>query len=360
MFSSCNRIIIAVSSMVLALILAGPVPAKVSGPCSNCHTMHYSQDNSVLDSWQAGGPHQALLRSDCGGCHTGVNSAGGSTPYVMATSEPTYNSTGTESDTTTLAGGSFYWVQTNDAHGHNVASLTGPDNTLSLPPGFDNGRAAVDGSVPGSGSWPTDQQVTCAGTYGCHGSHDKPLATNAIRGGHHHNQGGARVNPGSDVPQSYRFLLGVAGYEDAAWEFRPTATQHNQYKGVDNPGTSATDTISSLCARCHGAYHNDASYLGGSSSPWLRHPTDYDMGNTAAGSPYRDYGGTNNTYQPAVPVGSSDISTVQETIDFNGDAIVTCLSCHRAHGSPHYKAMRWDYAGSVTGGLCTECHSNKD
>jgi predicted CXXCH cytochrome family protein len=42
-----------------------------------------------------------------------------------------------------------------------------------------------------------------------------------------------------------------------------------------------------------------------------------------------------------------------------GDAIVTCISCHRAHGSPYYKLLRWDYAGSISTG-CAYCHTSKD
>ncbi len=47
--------------------------------------------------------------------------------------------------------------------------------------------------------------------------------------------------------------------------------------------------------------------------------------------------------------------------------IVTCLSCHRAHGSPYADLLRWDYdtmiagnAGDATGKGCFVCHTTKD
>ncbi|MFA5700755.1 MAG: cytochrome c3 family protein, partial [Desulfuromonas sp.] len=142
---------------VLLPFWATPVHARVSGACSNCHTMHYSQNNSILTEWGEEGPYQALLRADCGGCHTGTNEPGGETPFVMSAA-PTYGESGTGNDATTLAGGSFYWVTQpangavgGDTTGHNVAGLTLADSVLHTPPGFDGGRAAADGSVPGGG-----------------------------------------------------------------------------------------------------------------------------------------------------------------------------------------------------------------
>ena len=364
--STCKRIrvrpflIAALYLLMLGTaITQGQVFAKVSGPCSSCHTMHYSQGGTALGTWGVSGPYHTLLVTDCIGCHTGTNS-GGNTPYVFSSSEPVYNSTGTEADTTTLAGGNFYWVQAGgDAKGHNVSGLCSADGTLSTPPGFNGGRAAADNSTPGGGTWPGAQQVTCAGLYGCHGSHTVDSSMEAIRGGHHHGVGDAITVPGSSPEGGYRILVGIAGYEDSDWEYRPSANAHNQYKGVDGAGGTDKSTISYLCAQCHGQFHDGTENIG-SSSPWLRHPTDYDMGNTGVSSEYRDYGGVSNTYQVVTPVGSSDVSSVKSTVAFADDSIVTCISCHRAHGTPYYKIMRWDYAGSAGGGFCANCHTSKD
>ena len=337
--------------------------AAISGPCSDCHTMHYSQNGGILSQWGDKGPYQSLLTTTCVGCHTGSNN-GGATPFVFSISTPVYGESGVEGGTDTLAGGNFYWVTQGggDRMGHNVAGLATADLSLSFPPGFDGGRAAADGSIPGDGVWPVGQQVTCAGVYGCHGSHSESEPTMAIRGGHHKG-GSGQVSPIAPytAQNGFRMLVGVAGFEDPAWEFHPASAQHNQYKGVDSPGNVADlSTIGSLCARCHGQYHDGSSNVG-SSSPWIRHPTDYDMGNTATSSEYRDYGGSGvNSYQVAVPVASADVSHIRSVVSFSDDTIVTCISCHRAHGSPWYKAMRWDYAGNPMGGGCASCHTSKD
>jgi predicted CXXCH cytochrome family protein len=346
--------------MLAAAITHNQVFAKVSGPCSSCHTMHYSQGGTALGTWGGSGPYQALLANDCVGCHTGTNNGTG-TPHVFSTSEPVYNATGTEANTTTLAGGNFWWVAQGgaDAKGHNVDGIVAVDGTLTAPPGFNGGREAADGSKPGGGNWPGGQQVTCAGLYGCHGSHTSSSSPAAVRAGHHHGVSGAITVPGSTPEGGYRMLVGIAGYEDSDWEYRPAADAHNQYKGVDGAGGTDNSTISYLCAECHGQFHDGTGNIG-SASPWLRHPTDYDMGNTGVSSEYRDYGGVSNTYQVVTPVGSSDVSSVKSTVAFTDDSIVTCISCHRAHGTPYFKIMRWDYAGSAGGGFCANCHTSKD
>ncbi len=335
--------------------LAVPARAAVVGRCSECHTMHYSQDGRVLTEWGQEGPYEALLTTNCLGCHMGTN-VGGLTPFVFSSEAPLYGSTGTSAETNTLAGGNFYWVAQpgGDSRGHNVKGLVAADGTLSAPPGFTGTGTAADGSRPGNGSWPSGQQVTCAGTYGCHGSHAETSLTSAVRGGHHNGLGGAITDPGDTPAGGFRMLVGIAGYEDAAWEYRPTSSKHNQYKGVD--GVADNSTISSLCARCHGQFHSGSS----TGSPWLRHPVDYDMGSTGLTSEYRNYGGEGvNAYRVDAPVASANVSQVVTTVTFSGDTIVACISCHRAHGSPNHKLMRWDYAGTIGTG-CAACHTSKD
>ena len=340
---------------------SGESLAVVTGPCSDCHTMHHSQDGGTLSAWGTSGPYEALLTIDCIGCHTGVNTTTTTTPYVFDPDGPTYSLTGTEATTTTLAGGNFFWVVSDQTKGHNVSGICTSDSVLDVPPGFDGGRAAGDGTTPGNGSgWSSGTQITCAGTYGCHGSHDTTSQAGAIRGGHHALSGPAITSP-QDSAADYRLLVGIAGYEDSDWEFRPVAAAHNQYKGLDSPEDSETSTISYFCSQCHGTFHDDVT--DGSASPWLRHPTNFDMGSTASGSEYRDYGGGGTTppYEVITPLASSNVSAVKATVAFTDDTmIVTCISCHRAHGSPYYKSMRWDYAGSATGGHCAKCHTTKD
>ena len=126
----------------IAAILALPLhsQAAITGDCSDCHTMHNSEDGSAvaftLDSLGqqviSEQPFTNLLKSDCLGCHS---HAGAETivtigqtpaPIVFNLTEPTYPPDG--SATSTLAGGNFHWVLNNgDAYGHNVNGISGED-----------------------------------------------------------------------------------------------------------------------------------------------------------------------------------------------------------------------------------------
>ncbi|WP_456431000.1 cytochrome c3 family protein [Thermosulfuriphilus sp.] len=326
--------------------------ARVSGICSNCHTMHYSQGGTALSQWGSSGPYKALLTNDCLGCHTGLNNGANKTPYVLSTSAPTYGNTGTEANTNTLAGGNFYWVSIDDACGHNVAGVAGVDATLGTTP---------------PGGTDLGQQLSCAGQYGCHGDRTVASDVESLLGAHHTDDS---TIDGTTVGKSYRFLKGIVGYEDSDWEYQPTAVAHNQYKGRDRTAETDVDstTISALCGQCHGDFHAGTNISNGTwGSPWLRHPTDYDLGNTSLNSEYRNYPGNYGsgvgTYSVIAPVASEDVSTVKSTVNFNKDTIVTCISCHRAHGTPYKKILRWNYQGwpggtSING--CNACHTAKD
>jgi len=352
----------ALASLVLvgggAVLLTGQALAKVSGQCAECHTMHNSQGGSPMAVDASGNPQSdpnaVLLRKGCVACHTGTNDGSNNIPYVNSTSVPDYSGNGTQGNT--LAGGNFYWVANgDDAAGHNVSTdgLAGTDGALgNTPPGN-----------TGTFSGP----LTCAGTTGCHGDRTATSDFAAISGTHHADDS---TIDGLTVATSYRFLNGVKGLEDSDWEYQPTATAHNQYYGVDRTteATASIDpgTISALCAQCHNDFHNGYQTVGGSTgfgSPWVRHPTDFDMGNTDTGSEYRGYGGTGNAYVVAAPVASTDYSQVLSNVSFNDDTIVTCISCHRAHGTPNADLLRWDYsnikAGGGGSGGCFECHTTK-
>ena len=341
--------------------------SKVSGACSDCHTMHYSQGGQILATWKAGGPFKALLIGDCVFCHTGTNDGTNTTPYVYSTSPPTYNFGGGERNT--LAGGNFYWVTQNDNYGHNVAGITSSTN-LSEPPGFE----ASYGSK-GRSSW--SGQITCAGTYGCHGNPAKSDPVEAILGAHHNNITRDNGTASADtVAESYRFLLGIKGTEDNDWELTLSTSDHNGYYAVDadsdsDPADEAS--INYLCGECHGKFHYETE-SGGYASPWLRHPTDYDM-NNVSGKEYGNYPNTSifsgkldvtNTgdYFADVPVGNNQGAVLSQVLKNDDDAIVLCISCHRAHATPYDDILRWDYSSCTAGTQnancgCFACHTSK-
>jgi hypothetical protein len=352
-----------------ACLLPGLAQAQVRGVCSDCHTMHNSQDGAYMNVDPVTGlktatVYGALTSGDCIGCHTNTtNTAGrnasGNIPYVNHINEPSQASGGM------LAGGSFYWVKSNDKKGHNVEGIVAQDGTLfNTPPGYD---AIADGK-----GYDTDERLTCAGTNGCHG--DRNVAGNygGLSGAHHGAQPDGQYTSGNTLANSYRFLNTIKGIESPDWESLLEPTSRNVYYGKPRAGdnTNDRDTISSLCGQCHGNFHSGASNISESNnmaSPWVRHPTDFDMGQ-ATGSEYATY-----EYHMEAPVGSSIINAgyarpaVADIMNTPGDAIVTCISCHRAHGSAHDDLLRWSYAGmqahdagGAAGTGCFRCHTSKD
>jgi len=339
--------------------------AKVRGLCVNCHTMHNSQGGTpvayTVDKSGQTIPvtkvSPALLNTDCVGCHQGTNAAGGAVPYVLDTKGPTYGLTGTEG--TTLAGGNFYWVTLGqDRTGHNIADVSLADQKLAfIPPG---GSAML-------------AQITCAGTNGCHGNPAVMHPTLAVLGAHHGKDMGVWQD-GSSIAKSYRFLDKVKGLEDQAYEYQPTSLQHNKYYGEDRnfETETAAGSISSHCARCHGNFHNGSGKMAPGSftaGVWLRHPVDFDMSRASSSTEYKLYNGgtgSNNPYSVVAPVATTDNSTaVNTTVNVSTDsnnAIVMCLSCHRAHGTPHDAILRWDYKKWPSAGYngCAVCHTAKN
>ena len=340
----------------------------VNKHCSECHTMHNSQNNQVVYS---GVPSPGLLKSSCIGCHTTNNPpvTSPTVPYVLYNSAPTYNFDGSKN---TLAGGNFYWVAdtggNDDKTGHNVYGISTPEASLT-PSGFDSNYTDKDNNVLGNnGTW--DKQLRCAGAYGCHGKHSSSIGTNevlAIYGAHHTDDS---VIDGSTVGKSFRFLYGIKGTEDSDWEFTNSLTDHNGYYAVDRNSGSFPDksSINYLCAECHGDFHSSSGI--GSSSPWLRHPVDYDLNNVSS----KEYGNYPNAsyfnsvnstgeYFVDVPLGNTSGAVKSTVLQSSGDAIILCISCHRAHGSKYKYDLRWDYVnwpGNNSKNGCFACHTVKD
>ncbi len=362
----------------ITMVLAGAgmlfAASAVAGDwCVNCHTMHNSQDGAAIDTSAASGNANLLLNSTCLGCHTGTNNGVALKHFVLDDSaDPT---------ATQLAGGNFYWTEqgtgaANDAMAHNLTGLpvNGVDGTLGLtPPG---GGAAL-------------ASFTCAGTTGCHGNRAVADEFLDLDGAHHYNATGqitaaaaAAAAAATEPGQAFRFLGGIAGYEDPNREYAGSVTTalHNEYYGEvrANDSVSSTATISYLCSRCHPNFHNDSggqalgSGASAFASPWLRHPTDYRMDMTAAGTEYTAY-----TFSNQAPVARSSVPAASSATVNNAagtDAIVMCLSCHRAHGSPYADILRWDYSTVAGGGDdcisevgdgastcgCFKCHTLKD
>ena len=366
--------------LVVGLLLwLGRAEALV-GVCSNCHTMHNSQNGTAM-TVNGTAPNPLLLKAGCIGCHAQggsqriVNWGGSPIPQVY------------HSDSQDLAGGNFAYITglktggdggSGDAYGHNVAGIPGIDVDSALSAGA---PGPFNGWHPQS-QW-NNKQITCAGGGGCHGIRVGNLSPMAgIKGAHHSNVTGT-VN-GTTVGESYRFLLNVKGYEVSDWQ-NTSPTHHNEYYGKTAPITqlscSATTchqgpngspmppdgTISQFCATCHPLFHSansTASDPSNPGSPWLRHPTDYALPNSGE---YANYNNGTLTYSVLAPVARTTwpITGISDTVTPGSDAVM-CLSCHYAHAGPYPDMLRWNYNNCVASGGynpncgCFVCHTSKD
>lgn len=356
-----------------------PVKAKMSGICSNCHTMHNSQNGASMAIGSSTGTKEFLLRGTCIGCHaqgTGqkiVNMDGSQVPQVFHT-----DASGD------LAAGNYAYILGGkggtpaDSHGHNVVDLGKQESVLYGPPG----GIVLFGHDDGFNV--NNTNLTCAGTNGCHGvrySTQGPTSQQALRGAHHNNVDG-QCDLATTVANSYRFLRGVKGYENQTDKWQNTsATSHNEYYGTTSPVqlscstrhcheqpdsvTPPTNTISGFCGTCHGNFHtlktSTSSGIGTvNSSPFVRHPNDIVIKNSGEYQYYTSYDVTAPVGRTTVPSGPSGTVTP-------GSDVVTCLSCHMAHASPYPDMLRWDYTQMVAGTTgagagkgCFVCHTLKD
>jgi predicted CXXCH cytochrome family protein len=387
-----KNLIIFTLILLLSALLPVTLSAQVTGICSNCHTMHNSQDDSAMatygaagEPWTGTGSFRMLVRGDCLGCHgfgesTNIKSIGASNiPQVLHDC--------TDDD---LAGGNFGYIVgfgscggSGDSSGHNVTDLGNIDDILhpagSKPP-------------PGHHSVSNFQsRFTCAGADGCHGN--RATSTNSLeslRGAHHQNVNGS-LSTADEVYNSYRFLRGVKGYENNGanpWE-NLDKDNHNEYFGATSPMSDgsncnnchsaqgvqpANNTISGFCGTCHGNFHlhdghgsdpgvDTSAILG---APFVRHPTDVVLPLTGEYSSYNP-NTIGNEYSVEAPVARTSVATsIGDTVT-PGTDVVMCLSCHYAHASEYPDMLRWDYntmdtgtTGAAAGTGCFNCHTAKD
>lgn len=375
--------------------------AKVAGVCSNCHTMHNSQNGAPMNLDGSTKPNPMLTRGDCVGCHANGDNQKISSPDGVSYFPQVYHTDGSD-----LAGGNFAYI---DGHkggtasankGHNVVDLFGPDS--------DPNQDGLPGGIVQSFHQDyivNDSNLTCAGQNGCHGQRffDDSMVSGlpSLKGAHHTNTDG-QCNPPTDasatVGGSYRFLYGIKGYENSAadindrWQNKDANT-HNEYYGNATPmqltcnggGVNtchgaggvrpSNQTISGFCATCHGNFHtlsvgNGSDIGSGNSmgigpsitSPFRRHPTDIVINRLGPASEYAGY----TSYSVEAPAGRAALaSSMSPTVTPSQD-VVTCMSCHMAHGSPYNDMLRWDYSGmlahsaSAAAGGCFTCHTTKD
>jgi predicted CXXCH cytochrome family protein len=346
--------------------------SKVTGPCSNCHTMHNSQNNSPMAKNDSGNPdttpNPTLLIYSCLGCHSTTDP--GTARHPVTNAPIVYNINGAPiygAGSQGLAGGNFYWVaQGDDTKGHNVFSSNQDDN-LSIAPGRWIGCAGAgdDNSCHKRISTSTNpnQYGFTYPRQGCTKCH-MVANTEAPKGYHHLNDSGPVID--SDSEGWHRFLTGhntgegVTGIEDDDWQFTYSSNDHNEYlgysgnKNVAGGFSTLANTMTAYCCGCHGNFHKENP----TGSSWIRHPSDSAIPNSGE---YASY----TKYDPITPVARPDLAGwtgPREAITLESD-MVMCLSCHKPHGSAYSDMLRWNYddmlAGSSNTGGCFNCHSQK-
>lgn len=362
--------------IVLSSLPYNPVHANVTGPCGNCHTMHNSQNSLPVArdgtgaGWDgagkiSGGSLQAdplphLLVSGCVGCHTSTTgetiiSIGGSRIPIV------FNTGGYPAKP--LAGGNFYYTSlgeaANNAKGHNVYGIAGQDSQLNTAPGGNPAGCGNNTCHNTLAALSSSDNYDRGGCQGCHvfTYHHEDNSVYRFLKGHGENPLIATLTKArKDIVAYPDYVIGV---EDPDWE-QETVSNHNYYKGTNvityvSGGNSLTtyQTITAFCSGCHSKFHGpirDSEGMG-SSSPWLRHPTDIALPETGE---YSDY----TTYSIEAPV-----AYINPSSPTRATAVVMCLSCHRVHGSPYDDILRWDYgtmlAGGTNTGGCFTCHTLK-
>jgi len=293
--------------------------------CDGCHSMHSSADNP-----RVGSPTSADLMkgsdasSTCLNCHSG--SAGS---YHIATANG-----GTMSQ-----GGDFFWVKTDysysngrggvvtsvgESHGHNIVAA---DYQFIA----DGTNATAPGGTMLSGT---------LGCTSCHDPHgqvaggtDAGSAAISVSGSY-----GAADPVDGSIHGNYR-LLGDDGY-NLITSAAPVARANGSSGVRVQYGTGMSD----WCLSCHSAFADNVNM----------HPTDIPV-------PMATYNGYVKTgdftgvvataYDELVPFergvddGSllADVATAAYTVGVeDANDVITCLTCHRAHGSAFENGLRWD------------------
>jgi hypothetical protein len=348
--------------LLLCCFFTSEIDARVKGRCKDCHTMHYSKEGQEVTYAGKMGPFTSLTIGGCLGCH-GQDPIG--TKSIITNGKARIPQVLHHNENNDLAGGNFYYVadgySPDYTKGHNLTGISRQENPpgMTTPPGFLGGVVIPGGTGPAY--WPAQQQLTCAGTWGCHGNRALEDPSESVHGAHHDDD--SEID-GSTVGKSYRFLYGIVGKEHKDWEYLAADDNHNGYKGDQTH--DSMNTISYLCGECHAKFHPNPN-LGGSSevghvynSIWRRHPSDISFNGVHTGYLGSEYQGYVK-YSLESPVAYQNPSGTETAVDM--DSIIMCLSCHRAHASPYSDILRWDYtkvtSNNKSGTGCLVCHTKK-
>jgi len=296
--------------------------------CSDCHTMHYSQENTTPAGGEAGGPWENMLISSnpllvCLSCHDD-NSRGIQAPDVVETDSQ---------GLTERAGGKFADPEVKNPNGHNISAYAPKIN----------GSSELCMQCHFGGSF-TDAVVTCVYCHDPHGN-DKYRNLRWATNPDDETMITALVNPAAE---------GLAVYERANVRYNAPATQDSNWREVTN-----------ICLDCHHVFSGDNYTDPNGDGIYTRHPVlDSErgafptIGQTGADTDVNHWieGSGEGFSIGRLPFIVSGANTYAEAGVVSGDNSPFCLTCHKAHGSDYKYGLRWAYTNE-TGEGCQQCHN---
>jgi hypothetical protein len=348
--SMSKRVIAIVMSLSLLAMFATPALAYHSGGvayCSGCHTMHNSVNGAPVDPNSPNGNPYLLkdgTASDvCLSCHATSHGAQWSGTPLNPPVE--------------RGAGNFVFLEAtnlqDNTHGSPIPGAAGAHSIIA--PSKNGVQDPRFTTAPG-GTYPASA-MSCTSCHNPHGNNHFRLLYGA---GHVEAGNYTFTNP---APTAVGISLnGTTG---------ESATNHTAYQGG----------MSAWCSNCHGAFHDGNGAL-------LKHPSGVAMGASIAQT-YNLYNGTNDqsggnaatSYTPVIPF-EDPAMTISSTAGPTATSQVSCVTCHRAHGTSESSIGRWDFnielysmegvasqtyaepnPFPVTGGaqrsMCNKCH-NRD
>ncbi len=309
--------------------------------CSDCHTMHYSQQHQYDGTPGAGmpplgaaGPYKYLLRNDenalCKSCHDGQTFA----PDVVGANTGTHVR---EAGALNEVGGTGDYAEWK---GHTLGSTaTAPGGTFANAEGL--------------------ECVNCHHQHGHAGSNVTDVKGNAVTSAYRNLRAMSIGGVNKNVSYAKETNDLTKDVLLRSWTLGDIA---NNYKvdNVDlNEPVSTDSGIGTWCKGCHTNFHGKKgdTNMGGNGTggtEWLRHPTaDANIGAVGGGhSSLSRFGGRLNRVKVMSPTG--DWGT-QGAAWANPptDLTPTCITCHKAHGNKNPFGLIY-MAGLTAGGVTEE------
>ncbi len=330
---------------ILIYLLTGTALA-VHDQCTDCHTIHNSQNGQPVDPANPNG-NVYLLRFGsatdlCLSCHaTRFGAVLGTNPLAPPPELGAGNFVFLLSSNLNDAANGATNPIPGSAAGHNLnapAYGLAPDATYAVAPG---------------GTFPSNQMACTS----CHNPHEK---------------------------KSFRILNGAGPVQGGLYTFTAPAPIA-QGIALDGPAetnsnhTAYQSGISEWCGNCHGNFHES------SHNSRFEHPAGENLDGSII-QQYDRYNGTSNptsgthatAYLAALPFEDAAVTTTSTTGPTSSSKVM-CLTCHRAHATSAPHAGRWDFNvsllandGVVSGSypipnpyadplqrkLCYKCHVN--